>query len=347
MKEEDQRKALTVLRDAALKIVLQEATGSKPRQARVALLTQRVHSIDACLSLLSDRRRRAKWVNWAGAAGACLVLLAASLAFTSDRPWIELSVRSSALEISLKEMADPLPVKTKIRKGSFDASPLQRSHTPERRNLDLGNVKQVTGIEEIRATEPSKIKISTEDQHCYKVQILSGGVSFLVTGNSIDSIHRFSDELILKEKESMSFCTAGGLQVTLPAISQLQVMDLIREAPAFYAPAIKNGAVQIPAVARKIDLSESDRLDLDEIASGSLILLPDDQLKINFGGEVGKPRLYGLSDLSGVRSVDLRPTFFDIVRFHPMFTALFAAFTGLIGLIVGVLKALGWWESHD
>lgn len=187
----------------------------------------------------------------------------------------------------------------------------------------------------------TKLELAVRSANCYRLTIKAGGLdSSLVQSAPLGRNGTPVKLLHLGPDSDLRFCSTKGISLAFSNVNSLIIASLSREnpPPALYSSSIQSGSLKINATSRERKLLNGEKLSLQNIDDGHLLLRPSDKFRLVFEGDVANPTIFGVSSDFLFVGENLKPNLVHYVQASPVIASLVGAFTGLVGVFFGLLK---------
>lgn len=283
-----------------------------------------------------------KWVLPASVAMIGASLIGMGSLVHLNQPQIRLDAKVQALTVEASADGIGLTNAGTVTVTNFDVVGLEE--------FDRSILAGVIGFSSLELIPGARAEVSLIQPNCVVIQMatLHSSIAPSQGGALRLTLHRPGPSgtgtqtipIAVPQGGAVSFCAAQvgdhlllGRVATLD-LSRIHLRDL-STAETIRASSIVSGSYAIPAVNRAVTLGGHDRISLELISDGWVVIGRTDALTISFSGRVGNARSYGLSQAV---SESLTPTVLEWFSRSPWVTSLFGLFTGLVGIAWSAIR---------
>ena len=303
----------------------------------------RLEMIDGLIAKTPSPHRKG-WLVPTIVALLSLCAVAIGIAVKPGAPAVQVDLTTSSLSIDFGTTSGEVFGEISLKPDSLKASGYQIGSRDNR----LNQPRELVGfnkIHDIRFAPNTSIQVSTKLQNCVLFTITQGALSLQVSQtkynrNHIHENNKLTESIDFRREGSFSFCLTEPSRLSIDSPKSIILSKTLYEypSPAIHGPVIKKGIFKAVASGRVTHLSDNDRLVLRDISSARFSLVLSDEQHVQFEGIVSKPLLYGYVGTQLNNGENLSPSLFDIAINSPVFAAIFAAVTGLSGMLLGALQ---------
>lgn len=289
--------------------------------ARAARLKE-LESLDGLISRLEPRRPA-----WRRPAILALLAISAVL-FASVIRWPSARVDLTAETVSLGFMtAAVAPAAAQSR------HPLRVSGV----HAGAAALEDVRVLTRLTFGPGAVARVDQASDGCLTLSIAEGYASAEAVGDTPAGGVPIVRSFRVDPRTPLAFCpqqpAPGWLMAPVAAVTLATVQD--EGPPRLLGPALRAGTLTVGETGRQIALGRLERVTLDGIADGTLLLGLEPQLRVNLSGRSRSALAVGPR---GEVVRNLRPTLLDLFTHAPLWRTLLAAFTGTLGVLWSVWR---------
>jgi hypothetical protein len=275
------------------------------------------------------------WVTPAALLLVAVSLTLAAAAFGPHQVSLQVDGTVSGFSITGASKAQDVRGLLDVKAGTLVSSENLARATPEW-------LAKVTIIDGIRLSPDAQLEFVLAGKGCHRLRVQRGELAAQFTLPNPSDGDPPTGRATLHEGGEIRFCMKGRGALYPDSAGRLDLateLDASRT-PTLFAPSILRAAVQILSTAQVKPLGQTDRLLLDRITDSHVAIVLDEAQAVHFAGTVDNPEIFGFTGPNDRRGRSLRPSWLDIAKSSPDLARLFAAVTGLLGLLLGARRWL-------
>lgn len=283
----------------------------------------------------SFERRPSPWLAPAALLLVAISLTLAAAAFGPHQVPLQVDGSVSGFSIATSNRAQPMRGLLEVKAGSLASSQNLGWATP-------AWLSEVTTLEEIRVSADTQLEFALAGKGCHRVRVQRGELAVQLTAAKVASGEVQTGQAVVHQGEELRFCMKDKGTLYPESATRLQLATELDAShpPILFAPSILRAEMQVLSTAQVKVLRQTDRLSLNRIVEARVAIVLDDAQAVHFAGKVEDPEIFGFTGPIDHRGRSLRPSWLEIVKSSPEAARLFAAVTGLLGILLGARRWL-------